>query len=233
MNQTPKSPAQPQPQSTIGAAEFEHVLGDLKTKAAVANERAKNMPLLKSILSISVLMNIVIFAVVFGFWPKTRTIQAPNGALICEVKPLDEAWVDHAVVEDFASRAAVSVYSFSYTDYRDRLPAMADRYFTFDFRTKFLQAFGSSEMLRLVNEQFLNVTAVRDGPPDLNFAGQDARHRYYWDIDVPLQVTYHAGGTKTTTTPVLLRMHIVRSVPTRFNSDPIAVDNIDVRQRPH
>src|SRR5690606_1648472 len=71
-------------------------------------------------LVFSLLLNL---ALIIGFnsYPKTRWIWTQDAKAVCEAIPLTEPNISQALLADFAARAAISVHTYDYINWRENL----------------------------------------------------------------------------------------------------------------
>jgi intracellular multiplication protein IcmL len=171
-----------------------------------------------------VLSLLVNFALIVGFnsYPKTTFLWTQDAKAVCEATPLTEPNISQALLADFAARAAISVHSYDYINWRENLTYAVHNYFTPLGGRYFLDAFARSNILRQVQRNFYVVSSVSDGPPVVQTSGID-HGRMFWKIEVPLTITYRFGADYKAERRVI-EMTILRVAPTPANPNGVAVD---------
>ena len=168
----------------------------------------------------------------FFHFPKKEFVWTSNAGAVCNVIPISEPHIDQQIVVNFALDAAVSTYTYNYVNYRRAVTEVADRYFTTDFRNSYLPAFGDSAALKSVLENYFIVSAVNppNKPPQVKSVGRKAgTGAYYWNVLVPLKVSY-SSGRRTNDENIVATVRVIRVDPSRPNPTGIAVDSLQATQ---
>lgn len=174
-------------------------------------------------LFVSLLVN---FALILGFnsYPKTQWLWTQNAQAVCEATPLTEPNISQALLTDFAARAAVSIHTYDYINWRESLSYAVQNYFTPAGGRFFLDSFARSNILRQVQSNFYVVSAVTDGAPVIQSNGID-HGRMFWRIEVPLTITYRYGGEYKGERRVIV-LTVLRVDPTPANPNGVAIDGL-------
>lgn len=172
-------------------------------------------------LVLSLLVN---FALIVGFnsYPKTQFLWTQDAKAVCEATPLSEPNISQALLADFAARAAVSVHTYDYINWRDNLSYAVQNYFTPVGGRYFIDAFARSNILRQVQRNFYVVSAVTDGAPVIESTGID-HGRMFWKIEVPITITYRFGGEYKAERRII-QLTVLRVDPTPANPNGVAID---------
>lgn len=168
----------------------------------------------------------------FFHFPKKEFAWTSNAGAVCDVTPIRDPHINQQIAAQFALEAAVSTYTYDYVNYRRSVTEMADRYFTTDFRNSYLSIFGDSAALRSVLENYYIVSAVNppNKPPQIKSVGRKGgTGAYFWDVQVPLKVSYSAGR-RTNDENILATVRVIRVDPSRVNPTGIAVDSLQASQ---
>lgn len=168
----------------------------------------------------------------FFHFPKKEFVWTSNAGAVCNVTPISEPHINQQIVANFALEAAVSAYTYNYVNYRRAVTETADRYFTTDFRNSYIPAFADSAALKSVLENYFIVSAVNppNRPPQIKSVGRKGgTGAYYWDIQVPLKVSY-SSGRRTSDENILATVRVIRVDPSRPNPTGIAVDSLQAAQ---
>ncbi|MCX8500782.1 MAG: DotI/IcmL/TraM family protein, partial [Alphaproteobacteria bacterium] len=78
-------------------------------------------------LVISLLINLALI-VGFNSYPKTKWIWTQDAKAVCEAIPLTEPNISQALLADFAARAAISVHTYDYINWRENLSYAVQNY---------------------------------------------------------------------------------------------------------
>ena len=172
-------------------------------------------------LVISLLVN---FALIVGFnsYPKTQFLWTKDAKAVCEAVPLTEPNISQALLSDFAARAAISVHTYDYINWRENLSYAMQTYFTPQGGRYFLDAFARSNILRQVQRQYYVVSAVSDGAPVIESTGID-HGRLFWKVQVPITITYRFGSDYKAERRII-ELTILRIDPTPANPNGVAID---------
>lgn len=172
-------------------------------------------------LVVSLLVN---FALIVGFnsYPKTKWLWTQDAKAVCEAVPLAEPNISQALLADFAARAAVTVHTYDYINWRENLSYAVQNYFTPNGGRYFIDAFAKSNILRQVQRNFYVVSAVTDGAPLIESTGID-HGRMFWKIEVPITITYRFGADYKAERRII-QLTVLRVDPTPANPNGVAID---------
>lgn len=138
---------------------------------------------------------------------------------IIKLQPLSQPIVSPSALLEWATRAAVSAYTYNFVDYRRQLEE-ASHYFSPNGWRNFEEVLKSSRNLQTVIEQKLVTTAVATGAPVI-----DDRMvlfgRYTWKVSVPVLVKFESAS-KTYTQQLIVKM-LIQRVPVLNNERGIAI----------
>lgn len=182
------------------------------------------------ILILSIVLNIILIYLAFVHFPVTQFAWTSNAGAVCTSKPLNEPHIHHAVVADYATQVAVQLYTFDHLNWRRQINGVVEKFFTPSFRDKFIPLFADSKNLKQVLDQSYVVTSTQHPmkPPMITRVGK-RNGQYFWEVKVPLIVTYVAGRTRQEDR-VLATIVILRVDPSRANPTGIAVDDVRLEQ---
>lgn len=185
-------------------------------------------------LVVSLIVNLALI-VGFNSYPKTKWLWTQDARAVCEAIPLSEPNISQALVADFAARAAISVHTYDYTNWREHLSHATQTYFTPVGGRYFIDSFAKSNILRQVQRNYYVVSAVTDANPVIESTGID-HGRMFWKIEVPITITYRFGADYKAERRII-QLTIMRVDPTPANPNGVAVDgfvsiqNTDARRR--
>lgn len=180
------------------------------------------------LLSISIIANIFLIWLSFFYFPRSEFIPTSNAAAICNIAPVNEPFIHHQVVANFAAEAIIGIYTYDHVNYRRELTEVTNKYFNQKYRDEFMTAFGNSKNLRDVIENYFIVSSSTAGKPPVIIKNGMKNGAYFWRVQVPINV-YYTVGKKTIEEKILATVDVVRTEPTRINPNGIAVDTINTR----
>lgn len=172
-------------------------------------------------LVVSLLVN---FALIVGFnsYPKTKWLWTQDAQAVCEAIPLTEPNISQALLSDFAARAAISVHTYDYINWRENLSYAVQNYFTPVGGRYFIDSFARSNILRQVQRNFYVVSSVTDGAPLIQSTGID-HGRMFWKIEVPITITYRFGADYKAERRII-ELTVLRVDPSPANPNGVAID---------
>jgi intracellular multiplication protein IcmL len=136
-----------------------------------------------------------------------------------ELLSFDEPNLLPETIIRFASKAAVTTYTFNYVNYDSQL-ALARPYFTEagwnDFKSSI------SGLVSTIAQNQLFVSGVVSGPPVISNQGPLPGKGYVWRVQVPFLLTYQSSNS-TVKRKYFVIVTIVR-VPTSVNPQGIGID---------
>ncbi|MFI4957200.1 MAG: type IVB secretion system apparatus protein IcmL/DotI [Gammaproteobacteria bacterium] len=181
-------------------------------------------------LLLSLLVNLALMAiVVFQFVSKPAPVYfatQTNGSLI-EIQPLTEPLIAQETLLTWATRAAVTAYSFNFVDWQNDLNN-AQQYFTATGFKNFVDALKASGNLDTVVAKRLVVQATVVDVPRIIQQGL-IQGRYAWKIQIPMLVKY-TSASENLRQPILVTILVAR-VPTTQYPQGIAIAQFVVQDR--
>lgn len=181
-------------------------------------------------LLMSLVLNLVLITITtILFFTKTPPVYfatQTDGSLI-KIQPLEMPMVDQNMLITWATRAAVSSYSFNFLDWQNDLQN-AQQYFTSSGFNNFVDALKSSGNLDTVVAKRLVVQATVVDVPRIVQQGI-IKGRYAWKIQIPMLVKY-ISASEELRQPILVTMLVAR-VPTTQKPEGIAIAQFVVEDR--
>ncbi|WJS87255.1 DotI/IcmL family type IV secretion protein [Paracoccus sp. TOH] len=172
-------------------------------------------------LVVSLLVNLALI-IAFNSYPKTQWVWTQDAKAVCEAIPLTEPNISQALLADFAARAAISVHTYDYINWRENLSYAVQNYFTPVGGRYFIDSFARSNILRQVQRNFYVVSAVTDGAPLIESTGID-HGRMFWKVEVPITITYRFGADYKAERRII-QLTVLRVDPTPANPNGVAID---------
>lgn len=126
---------------------------------------------------------------------------------ILPIYPLSSPIVSQEQLLQWANQAAISVYNYSFVNYRKELQEASD-YFTPEGWKSFEDALTRSSNLETVIKKKLVSSAVATGAPVVEKRGI-LNGRYTWRISMPLLITYESASDVIQQS-LIVTMNIVR-----------------------
>lgn len=166
----------------------------------------------------------------FFHFPISKFAPTTNAAAVCNIAPVDEPFIHQQVVADFAVDAAIGIYTYDHVNYMAQVKATTDKYFTPEYRDQFMVAFGDSDNLKAVKENFYIVSANKGGQPPMIFKAGKVKGVYTWKVQVPLVVSY-ISGRKADTDQIIATVDVIRVTPSPLNPRGIAVNGIQTAHK--
>lgn len=167
-------------------------------------------------------INVALLGIIFyqmASKPVPRYFATSDDGRIIPLYALTVPMVAPTELLQWATRTAVSAYTYNFVDYREALQRVQNR-FTADGWKHFENALKSSRNLEAVISKKLVVSAVATAAPVILEQGV-INGRYAWKVQMPLLITYQGSGEQTQQ-PVVVTMVISR-VPTYNMPTGIAV----------
>lgn len=183
---------------------------------------------LAATLLTSMILNATLVFAIRYWYPVKEYLWTSDAQAVCHAVPLAEPITSAARIREFATNAAVSLYSFDYLNWRRLLDAAMDNYLTPGGKARYRAAFEKTGIIERVRSGFLTLTAVTDGPPVILHEGvQDGR--YYWRVQVALRV-FWVNATDARPENRVLTMTLIRVQPSPINPNGVAIDGIEATQ---
>ncbi len=180
--------------------------------------------LLSVFLSISLVVNGLLFYNAFYRFPIKQFIWTSDAQAVCDAIPLTEPNISQARLKEFAVSAAVELNSYDYANWRALINNALSQSFTPKGRDRYRAALQESGIIQKVVLGYQTVSAVTTDPANISEEGKSGG-RYYWIVEVPLQIFYRTN-VETKVERRLLTMTIVRIDPSPINPNGIAIDSV-------
>ena len=202
----------------------DQIAAETTSAVAMANRLWIWIAFLSLFLALSLLSNVALVYNAFWRMPIKEFLWTRDGAAVCEAIPLTEPSVSQARLKDLAASAAVGLNSYDYANWRKLIDNQLTQYFTTNGREQYKQALFASGIIEKVVQNYQTVSSVTSDAVNIAEEGR-IRGRYYWKIEVPLQVFYKTNA-ETKRENRLLTMTIVRVDPSPINPNGIAIDGL-------
>ncbi|KMO17748.1 hypothetical protein QR79_21295 [Methylobacterium indicum] len=180
--------------------------------------------LLSLFLVMSLAVNALLFYNAFIRFPVKQFIWTSDAQAVCEAIPLSEPNISQARLKEFAVSSAVELNSYDYANWRPLINNALSQSFTPKGRDRYRAALQESGIVQKVVTGYQTVSAVTTDPANISEEGK-AAGRYYWRVEVPLQIFYRTN-VETRVERRLLTMTIVRVDPSPINPNGIAIDSV-------
>ena len=180
--------------------------------------------LLSLFLCLSLVVNLLLFYNAFYRFPIKQFIWTSDAQAVCEAIPLTEPNISQARLKEFAVSSAVELNSYDYANWRALINNALSQAFTPKGRDRYRAALQESGIIQKVVLGYQTVSAVTTDPANIAEEGK-AAGRYYWRVEVPLQIFYRTN-VETKVERRVLEMTIVRIDPSPINPNGIAIDSV-------
>lgn len=180
--------------------------------------------LLSAFLAMSMVVNIVLYYNVFYRFPIKQFIWTSDAQAVCEAIPLTEPNISQARLKEFAVSAAVELNSYDYANWRALINNALTQSFTPKGRDRYRAALQESGIIQKVVHAYQTVSAVTTDPANIAEEGK-SMGRYYWRVEVPVQI-YYRTNLETKVERRVLEMTIIRIDPSPINPNGIAIDSV-------
>ncbi|KMO42100.1 hypothetical protein VQ02_04075 [Methylobacterium variabile] len=180
--------------------------------------------LLSMFLCLSLVVNLLLFYNAFYRYPIKQFIWTSDAQAVCEAIPLSEPNISQARLKEFAVSSAVELNSYDYANWRALINNALSQSFTPKGRDRYRAALQESGIIQKVVLGYQTVSAVTTDPANIAEEGKTSG-RYYWRVEVPLQIFYRTN-VETKVERRVLEMTIVRIDPSPINPNGIAVDSV-------
>lgn len=184
---------------------------------------------LLGLLMLSVIANGLLFYAVAYKYPTKTFLWTSDAKSVCAAVPLTEPNISAALVKDFGNKAALSLNSYDYINWRRSLSATLDNYFTPSGRSEYSQAFSDSGILQKVRQNYYVVTAVTEDEPVITGEGVEFG-RYTWTVEVPLKIYYRVSRETVLPENRILTFKIIRIDPSPLNPNGIGINGVISKQ---
>lgn len=142
--------------------------------------------LIAALLIIVMLAGIIFYLI--AHQPTPKYFATTDSGKIIPLIPLDQPNINSTAILQWATNAAVALYSYNFVNYRQAFTENR-QYFTSEGWGAFLQQLQSSGSLSTVQSKKLIVSAVAAGVPVIVNEGA-FKGRYFWRVQIPLLVNY-------------------------------------------
>lgn len=196
----------------------------------IKNERKDKTGILIGVIVTLAVVIVFLLYLTFVHFPQDKVLANANASTVCQVPTLDKPYISEAQVLDFAEQAVISIYTYSYSDYRMRTQQAASQYFSNGFADAFVNLRSNSQELQDVISKRFNVTSVSNPnqPPVVSRAGP-YKGSWAWQILVPVSV-YYTSGREQFEEKRLATVTVMQAPLTPTNPRGLAVDDILLRQ---
>lgn len=157
--------------------------------------------------------------------PAPKYFASSGGDKNTVLYPLTQPVVSQSALLDWATQAAIKVYTYDFLNYQQVLKEVASLFTPEGW--KYFQN-NLQPNLRNVIEKKLRVTAVATGAPIILEQGPLLGH-YAWKVSIPILVTYESAS-EIVQQPLTVTMVIMR-VPTKKTVKGIAIAQFYAKER--
>ena len=157
---------------------------------------------------IIILLVCSLFYVIHIHQPQNRYFATTEDGRLVPMISMNQANLSEPALMSWVAQSVSEVMTFGFSDYRRRLQE-ASRNFTKRGWESFTKALDQSGILDSVKENRQVLTTIPSGAPVLLQEGLDETGRYFWQVEIPIAITYEAGS-KRRSDNLVVRLIIVR-----------------------
>lgn len=150
----------------------------------------------------------VMFYVVHIHQPENRYFATTEDGRLVPMVAMSQANLSKPALMSWVAQAVTETMTFNFNDYRRRLQE-SSRNFTKQGWESFTSALDRSGILDSVKANKQVLTSIPSGAPVLQKEGIDNQGRYYWQVQIPITITYEAGS-RTRSDNIVVSLNIVR-----------------------
>ena len=169
----------------------------------------------RNMLRVAVVQAFVILAMIFAMFyvihihqPENRYFATTEDGRLVPMVAMNQANLSTPALMSWVAQGVTEVMTFGFNDYERRLQE-ASRNFTRKGWESFTKALENSRILETLESNQQVVTTIPTGAPILQSEGLDATGRYYWQVQMPISVTYQSGS-KSRSDRLIVNLIIVR-----------------------
>ncbi len=195
----------------------------------------------RKLMVVCLLLIGIVFLLFYALKYERNTIPSPvyfattDDGIPIRIISLSQPNKSDLALLEWASEAAVNVYTFNFVNYREALQD-AREYFTRSGYQNFMAALKDSNNLNAVQARKLLVSAqveangtsmiLRSSKTEDSFR---INGKYTWQVQIPMLLTYESGGTDKFLQHIMLTMTITRMSPLDSSSG-LGIDSFVVRE---
>lgn len=114
----------------------------------------------------------------------------------CEAEVLPHANIELDAISRFAVDAVINANSYNYLSWDKVVPITLDAYFAPRAAQVYLDIFSQSQLLRVVQKNYFESTAVSTFPAVITSEGKATGGRRTWTVQVPATVFFTVGAAR-------------------------------------
>ncbi|MGL4959857.1 MAG: DotI/IcmL family type IV secretion protein [Inquilinus sp.] len=207
--------------------------GAVVSENAALGQKHRRLSLLSLLLAVGLLISLGIsgtlaYALLWKY-PLEKFLWTSDARAVCEAIPLTEPNISTAKLKNFVAETAILLNSYDYRNWRRSIDAVLTSNFTPDGSDAYRAEWSKLGLQPLVERRYYVVSALVTSPPILKEYGT-AAGRYYWTLEVPIQIFYQNAIDIRPENRVLV-VTVVRVDPTPANPNGIAIDKLVSTQR--
>lgn len=157
-----------------------------------------------------------VIAVLIYSTPEPKYFAVDSTGHVVSIVPVDKPLLSNDALTQFAADSARMAYSLDFVNYKGQMEAIRDRFNTPAFKG-YVEAMSSSGNLKAIEDNRM-IMAAQTEPAVITKSSVDPSGYYTWEVEVPLTVTQHYGGTQSRTQRLRVILTISR-VDNRFRPE--------------
>lgn len=199
-----------------------------RLSSEVKYQKARNLRAW-SIAGLMAIGNVLLLGSFLAWFPKYRYIATADNKAICEVQPADNSRVTPAAVMDYSREAVLDAYSYDYVNYREKINAVANRWFTEPGRKAFFATLDASGNLERVVKGRLILKSSSLQVPQIEEEGlTGVGGERYWLVHIPIVIEFYRDGRQETRQQFLAAVTAIQQPASATNLKGIAIDSIQL-----
>ena len=147
------------------------------------------------------------FFIIYVHQPENRYFATTEDGRLIPMVPLTEPNLSTPALLSWVAQAASETMSFSFSNYRRNLQ-QASRHFTRAGWESFSNALEQAKIIKSVEENTQEVSAVPRGAPILKSEGI-VSGQYQWVVQIPMLINY-VSGSKSRSESLIITLVVVR-----------------------
>lgn len=169
----------------------------------------------RNMLRVAVIQAFVILGLIFAMFyvihihqPENRYFATTDDGRLVPMVAMNQANLSTPALMSWVAQSVTEVMTFGFNDYERRLQE-SSRSFTRRGWESFTKALENSRILETLEANQQVITTIPTGAPVLEREGLDPKGRYFWQVKIPISVTYQSGS-RSRSDRLAVTLNIVR-----------------------
>lgn len=182
--------------------------------------------LVNVIMSIATVLSVAMAWNAYSSQPEPRYFATREDGGIIPLVAVSQPFLNNGQVTNFAVEAVTRSLTMDFKNWREDLAEASEYFERPDGWNNFLIAIEASGTLDFVRERRLISNAVANGAVIID-DGIDARGRYSWTVQIPLQITFESSNERSVED--MIAEVVVSRLPTWESSTAVGITRINMR----